>query len=289
MILVTGAAGKTGKAIVRRLAAEKHSVRAMVRRAEQQTELQQLGATEAVVGDLEHAADVSAAVHGVRAVYHICPNMHPREFSIGKSIIDAATQTGVAHFVYHSVLHPQVPEMPHHWEKIRVEGVLFQSGVPFTIVQPTAYMQNVLAHRQRISTDGVYPVPYSAGTRLGMVDLADVAAAVAAIFAAPEMHIGATYELATDERLSQTEVAAVLGESLGRTVQVEQQSLSAWEKQARAAGLGDYQIETLLKMFRYYDRYGLWGNGRVLTWLLGRAPVTFEKFVRDIISNENLF
>lgn len=279
MILVTGAAGKTGKAIVRQLAAEGHAVRAMVRRAEQQAELRQLGATETPVGDLEHAADVSAAVHGVRAVYHICPNMHPREFSIGKTIIDAAAQAGVGHFVYHSVLHPQVAEMPHHWEKMRVEGYLFQSGVPFTIVQPAAYMQNVLAHRQRISVDGVYPVPYSAGTRLGMVDLADVAAAVAAIFSAPESHIGGTYELATDERLSQTEVAAILSESLGRTVRVEQQSLLAWEAQARAAGLGEYQIETLLKMFRYYDRFGFWGNGRVLTWLLGKPPTTFTEFV----------
>ncbi len=283
MILVTGAAGKTGKAIVRQLAASGQSVRAMVRREEQRAVLQQLGAAETVVGDLERRADVSAAVHGVRAVYHICPNMHPREFSIGKTIIDAAAQSGVAHFVYHSVLHPQVAEMPHHWEKMRVEAYLFRADVPFTIVQPVAYMQNVLAQWQRIAVHGVYPVPYGIGTQLGMVDLADVAAAVTAIFSAPEMHIGATYELATDERLSQVEVAVVLSESLGRTVRVEQVSLSDWEKQARTAGLNDYQIETLLKMFRYYDRFGFWGNGRVLTWLLGEKPTSFRMFIEDYI------
>ena len=279
MILVTGAAGKTGKAMVRQLAARGLPVRAMVRRVEQQAELQQLGAAETPVGDLERAADVSAAARGVRAVYHICPNMHPHEFSIGKTIIDAAARAGVSHFVYHSVLHPQVEEMPHHWEKMRVEAYLFRAGVPFTIVQPAAYMQNVLAHRERIAVHGVYPVPYGVGTRLGIVDLADVAAAAATILAEPAAHIGAIYELATDERLSQTEVAAVLGESLGRAVRAEQVSLSVWEENARATGLGDYQVETLLKMFRYYDRFGFWGNGRVLAWLLGRQPVTFRTFV----------
>lgn len=287
MILVTGAAGKTGKAVVQQLAAKELPVRAMVRRAEQRAELRRLGATETMVGDLETAADVSAAVRGVHAVYHICPNMHPHEFSIGETIVDAAVRHGVGHFVYHSVLHPQVEEMPHHWQKMRVEAYLFRAGVPFTIVQPAAYMQNILTHRQRITMHGVYPVPYGVGTRLGMVDLADVSAAVATILAEPAAHVGATYELATDERLSQTEVAAILSASLGQSVRAEQVSLSDWEAQARAAGLGDYQVETLLKMFRYYDRFGFWGNGRVLTWLLGRKPATFGKFAERNLMRGN--
>jgi hypothetical protein len=43
--------------------------------------------------------------------------------------------------------------------------------------------------------------------------------------------------------------------------------------------MGAYQIETLVKMFRYYDRYGFWGNPRALTYLIGRAPTKFETFV----------
>ena len=53
----------------------------------------------------------------------------------------------------------------------------------------------------------------------------------------------------------------------------------AW---ARASGLGEYQVQTLLQMFRYYECYGFWGNPRVLTWLLRRSPTTFAGFVERV-------
>jgi len=96
----------------------------------------------------------------------------------------------------------------------------------------------------------------------------------------PAEHIGATYELATDERLSQLEVAAVLSDALARPVSVRRTPLDALVSGAEASGLGGYRIDTLVKMFKYYDQFGFWGNGRVLTWLLGRQPASFAEFVR---------
>jgi hypothetical protein len=82
--------------------------------------------------------------------------------------------------------------------------------------------------------------------------------------------------------LSQIEVAAILGRHLGRPVRAEFVPLETWERRARASGLSDYQVETLVKMFRYYARHGFWGNPRVLGWLLGRPPATFAAFVARI-------
>lgn len=279
MILVTGAAGKTGMAIIRQLAAKEIPVRAFVHRETHAESVRQHGAAQVFIGDLYDSQAVSAAMVGVRAVYHICPNVNPDEFTIGKTIIDTAVSAGVEQFVFHSVLHPQVEAMPHHWEKMRVEAYLFQSQMPFTILQPVAYMQNVLAQWENIIQQGAYTVPYGEQTRLGMVDLADVAEAAATVLTEPG-HIGATYELATDERLSQVEVAAVLSETLARPVSVQRTPLEAWVSRAEASGLGGYQIDTLVKMFKYYDRFGFWGNGRVLTWLLGRQPTSFAGFIR---------
>jgi uncharacterized protein YbjT (DUF2867 family) len=183
----------------------------------------------------------------------------------------------VARIVYHSVLHPQVEAMPHHWHKMRVEECLFVSGVPYTILQPAAYMQNILAQWDSITGEGVYPVPYGADTRLGMVDLEDVAAAAAAVVAGPG-HTGAVYELAGPEVLTQTEVASILGRQLGREVRVRVVPLDEWAAGVRAAGLGDYAVETLRRMFAYYDRHGFWGNPNVLGWLLGRPPTGFSTF-----------
>jgi uncharacterized protein YbjT (DUF2867 family) len=155
---------------------------------------------------------------------------------------------------------------------------LFESGLRYTILQPTAYMQNVLAYWSQILEHGVYPVPYAVETRLSMVDLEDVAKAAAIVLTEPG-HTGATYELVGEEAMTQVEATEVLSRQLGRPVRAEVVPLDVWEQRARAAGLGDYRTETLIKMFRYYERYGFWGNPRVLGWLLRRPPTTFAAFV----------
>jgi uncharacterized protein YbjT (DUF2867 family) len=278
LILVTGAAGKTGQAIIRALITKGQAVRALVHHPHQKAFVKDLGAREAVVGDMRTQTIMDEAARGMRAIYHICPNVSPDELPIGRAAIAAARKAGVERFVYHSVLHPQTEAMPHHWKKLRVEEQIFESGLPYTILQPTAYMQNVLAQWEQIVSEGVYHVPYAVETRLGMVDLGDVAAAAAIVLTEPG-HTGATYELAGGEALSQEEVAASLSQQLSRKVIAQAIPLSVWEQGARAAGLGEYQVKTLLSMFRYYDRHGFWGNPQVLSWLLHRPPTTFAAFV----------
>lgn len=283
MILVTGAAGKTGRAVVRALVARGAVVRALVHRREQIEAVRALGARDVAAGDMRDGADVARAMAGMRAVYHICPNVHPDEVTIGQVAIDAARESGVQRFVYHSVLHPQVEAMPHHWRKMRVEERLFESGLDYTILQPAAYMQNVLAQWDNVVQRRIYVVPYGVETRLGMVDLEDVAEAAARVLTEPG-HAGATYELAGPEALAQTEVAEILGRQLEHDVTAQQVPLETWAQQARAAGMGGYQVEALLQMFRYYDRHGFWGSPRVLGWLLGRAPAAFEAFVAQAVA-----
>jgi uncharacterized protein YbjT (DUF2867 family) len=286
VILVTGAAGKTGRAVVRALGALGTSVRALVYRPTQVPVLMSLGVQDVVAGDMRTQAVLDRAVEGVQSVYHICPNMSPDEFALGQMITQAARTAGVTHFVYHSVLHPQTEAMPHHWQKLRVEEHIFETGLPYTILQPAAYMQNVLAGWGAIVEHGVYRVPYALDTRLGMVDLEDVAA-VAAMVLTESGHLGAVYELSGAEALTQIEVAAELSRGLGRPVQAELISLDEWVRGVRAAGLGNYQVETLIKMFHYYEQYGLWGNPNALTWLLGRQPMTFSAFVERSAGNRS--
>lgn len=286
MILITGAAGKTGQAIIRASVDRKATVRAFVYRDEYVAVVKELGAKEAIVGDLRDEAAFRQAADGVHAIYHICPNMSPDEIAISRTAIAAARASGVRHFVYHSVLHPQTEAMPHHWHKMRVEEMLFESRLDFTVLQPAAYMQNILAGWTMIVEQGIYRVPYPVETRLGLVDLADVAAAAAIALTEPG-HTGATYELAGSEVLTQVEVASILSDVLERPVRAEQIPITDWIQQAHIAGLGAYQIETLVKMFHYYEQNDFWGNPRVLGWLLNRPPTRFRAFVEDFIARHN--
>lgn len=278
MILVTGSGGKTGQAVVRALSGAGESVRALVRRPEQAAQLDRLGATDVVGGDLLRAPDVERAMTGVRAVYLIAPNVHPQEDRIGEIAISTARSVGIERLVYHSVLHPQTREMPHHWQKLAVEERLFESGLGFTVLQPAAYMQNVLAYRDAVVEHGVYRVPYGEGGALSLVDLDDVAA-VAARVLTEGGHEDAVYELAGPAALSPGDIGDALSRALGRPVETQAAPLPEWVEEARAGGVDGYALDALTRMFSYYDRHGLRGSPRVLECLLGRPATTFADFV----------
>ncbi len=280
MILVTGAAGKTGQAVIKALASSTYEVRALVHRKAQQAPAKLAGASQVFIGDLSDPVSLKDAVRGVKSVYHICPNVSPNEIEYGRRIIEASQMAGVERFVYHSVLHPQIQAMPHHWAKMRVEEILFDSGLPFTILQPAAYMQNLLSYWNDI-VSGSLPIPYSADTLLGMVDLQDVAEAAAIVIGDPKYE-GAIFELVGPDRYTQGEIVEILSNMLNLPVHIEQIPLEKWEKEALLKGLGRYQVDTLIAMFRYYDRRNFWGNSMVLGWLLGRQPTNFETFLRGI-------
>ena len=282
MILITGATGKTGQAVIAALALRgARGLRALVRPGGQSSPAAKKISAQAeiVVGDLLDTDALTAACSGVHALYHICPNMHPQETAIGRKVIAAACAARVSRFVYHSVLHPQVESMPHHWNKMRVEEMLCAAQLSFTILQPGAYMQNLLPDWLTISERGVHRVPYPPDTRLSLLDLADLAAVAALVLTEPG-HSSATYELCSTPGLTQTQLAACFSEQLNRAVRTESISLSDWEKAARARGLADYAVATLLAMFRYYALQGLCGSPNVLRWLLAREPTTLAAFVQ---------
>lgn len=283
MILVTGAGGKTGQAVVEALSDRGAAVRALVRRDEQVPEMAELGADEVVVADLQDPAEMQVAMGGAQSAYLIVPNMHPEEIRIGEVAIAAARNSGVERMVYHSVLHPQTREMPHHWQKLAVEERLFESGLGFTILQPAAYMQNLMPYWNEIVEEGVYRVPYGESAALSLVDLDDVAEVAARVLTTSEFE-GAIYELVGPEALSPRQIARRLSARLRREVRAETVSLDDWVEEAHATGLSGYRLESLTAMFSYYDRHGLVGNPQALEWLLSRSPTTFDEFVERTAS-----
>jgi uncharacterized protein YbjT (DUF2867 family) len=278
MILVTSSAGLTGRTVISALAASGHRVRALIRRAEQAAVVTEAGAADVAVADLLDAAAIRRAMAGAEDVYFVCPRMSKDEPAIGAAMIHAATAAGVRHFVYHSAIHAQLVDMPHHAGKLRVEKALIESRLDYTILQPARYMQNTLTEWPRITGRGVYHVPYSPDVAMCLVDLEDVAAVAAAITGV-RAHFGATYGLDGPESLSAAQEAAILTDVLGHPVTARQVPIDEWRRAAEKIRTAS-QIDYMLKMFAFYDRHGLrGGNPNVLTWILGRAPATYRAFV----------
>ncbi len=279
-ILITGAGGKTGIAVCQALTKKGFKIRAWVRQDAYTPPLRQIGIDDFIVGDLLEYLLAERAMRGVGAVYHIPPNMNPNELSIAENLIESAQREGVERLVYHSVLHPQVEEMPHHWQKMRVEERLFASGLAFTILQPAVYMQNLLGYSQSIQQDGVYAIPYSLDAPLSQVHLGDVAEAAMKVLV-EDNHAYAIYELCGSEVLTAREIAHRLSTHLARPVEAIPIDRDEWQRKMLAEGMPEYAVNTLLKMFLYYEKYGMRGNPNVLRMLLGRSPTTFDEFLAE--------
>ena len=283
MILVTGAGGKTGRVLIETLS-KVESVCAFVHRQSSVPVVKSLGAEKVIVGDMLDEAALEAALEGTRAVYHISPNMCLDELQIGRLIIRQALNLGVEHFVYHSVLHPQTEKMAHHWGKLRVEELILESGLSFTILQPAPYMQNLLVGWKKTLEDEMLRVPYSVYSKFSFIDLADLAEA-ATITLTAAGHRNATYELAGTVPFSHEEVGEIMKSVLNRSIRVEQEEISEWR--LRAVEINESALENLVKMFEYYDKYGLSGNPNVLRWVLGREPASLGNFIQRSMKQSN--
>ncbi|MBD5560106.1 MAG: NmrA family NAD(P)-binding protein [Clostridia bacterium] len=278
MILITGASGQVGCAVIRALQAEGLETRALVHSEGGAARVRAAGASEVVVADMENKADLETAFAGTDAVYHIAPAAHPREEELGRRILEVALKYGV-YFVYHSVLHSVLLDLPHHRQKLHMENAVVESGLVYTIVQPAVFMQMLTPGLETAAQTGVFPQKFFTGsdTQLNLVDLTDAAQAVAAIFKSGRYRNG-SYELCGPENISLQDLQAALSAVLGREIRTA--FISDENFLARSgADPESYQAKTLLAMFAHYNRHSFRGNDQVLRWILGRKPVTVEEFL----------
>ena len=281
MILVTSASGHVGTAIVRALTRAGLPVRAFVHSEEGKGQLSQLGVNDVVVGDLLDPTQLGAAFEGVTQVFHIGPPENPGEFAIGQAMIDLAKTHGVRQFVYFSVLQPFLSSLRHHWNKLLTQEYLVDSGVPYTVLNPTMFMQDPV----RAVQSGVMAAPYSPDQPMSVVDLADVAE-VAVKVLCEQSHLRAAYDLVGDQPLSLRQMAETVGKVAGRTIEVQQAALEdVTVRLPRSTPIEAYGSDSLERMFLYYSRHGLTGSPNVLGWVLGRLPTSYEAFVRKSLAH----
>jgi uncharacterized protein YbjT (DUF2867 family) len=279
MILVIGASGYTGLAVIRALAIRGTSSRALIRDRAKADIVQAAGATEIAVGDLRDVDSVELAATGCDGIYFIGPRFMPEEAQVGRAIIDIAVRVGVQRFVYSGVYHPSIRDLLNHQVKVEVEDWLYRTDLEFTVLQPARFMHGpVLSSWSRIMSEGVYLDAFSPDRPMAFVDYDDVAEAAAIALTEPTLLRG-TFELSTGEYTGH-EVAAHISAALGRPVRAEQAALEDYEPAQGPAMANPYAREGFARLRQYYDDYGFrGGNTLVLETILGRKPTDFPAFV----------
>jgi len=211
-ILVFGATGTHGGAVARALLGAGHSITAFVRdpRSPRALALEQDGARLAV-GDLGEPSSVRRALDGMQAAYAVTTPFDggpEEEVRQGEQIIAAATQVRLPWLMLASVASATDANVPHFRSKARIEELLKESTLAWTVVAPSYFYENVLSSAEAIR-EGRLPLALPPQTPLQQVALADLGALVAAILARPAEHIGERIEVAGDDPTPEAMAAAI--------------------------------------------------------------------------------
>ena len=278
MIVIVGASGAVGTPAIRHLSRMGASVRALTSNPRSAERLSGLGVSETVIGDFRSDGDVARTLAGAESVFLVSPRFTEDEAEIGIRVVEAAKGEGVRHFVYSSAFHPQLASMDHHATKLRIEEAVIESGLAFTIVQPSMFMQNVRVEWREVVENGVYRRPYSPHRKMSVIDTGDLGEAIARVLTDPTLR-GGTYELCSGESLTHAEMAAIFSEVLGWEVTAQKRSLEDWRSWAAERGWAKWSIEAYARMCDHYDAHGYpGGNALALRAILGREPTGYRAF-----------
>ncbi|SDL23683.1 Uncharacterized conserved protein YbjT, contains NAD(P)-binding and DUF2867 domains [Glycomyces sambucus] len=228
-ILVTGATGRQGGAVAARLLADGWRVRALTRDASsaKAKALKESGA-EVVEGDLGDRNSLDRAAAGAWGVFSVHAGAYeggPYGHDLGHeersaaNLGAAAKQAGAAHLVHSSAVGvggPLEPHMEMLQRKAEAERAIRASGVPYTMLRPTSFMENTFDSFRELQ-DGALVTALHAGTYEPHIAADDIAAFAAIAFADPAAHEGKAYELAGDD-ITQLEKAAIISRVTGRQV-----------------------------------------------------------------------
>lgn len=278
MILITGATGTNGQELVRQLAAAGHRVRALVRNPAKAANLNGVN-VELAVGDFDQPTTLDAALRGIEKAFLLTP-VAEHFVERQTAFIQAAKRAGVRHLVKFSGmgadarassellrLHAQTDEM------------LRRSDVPFTILQPNAFHQNMLGSVGAIKAQGRFYLPLKNAAQ-STVDVRDINA-VACKALTSSSHEGKAYVITGPEALTFRQVADKLSAVVGRKIEYVDVPLSAAADGMRQSGMPEWNVRVVAELLGYFAS----GAAATVTdtdpRLLGRPAISFEQFAKE--------
>ena len=264
-VLITGATGQQGGAVIRHMLAKGWNLRALTRNSSSDTaqNLARQG-VELAQGDLEDPASLERAAQGVYGIYSV-QNFWKvgakREVQQGKNVADVAKKTGVEHFVYSSVGGAERNSGIGHWAtKWEIEQYIRQLGLPATMIRPAAFMENYYLEHAEIGVltfipqigmvQGKFVDAVRADKPYQTIAVDDIGAFVALAFDRPEEFVGQVLEIAGSE-LTNQEAAQVFSRVLGKPIAFEELPMPVVQ---RVLGEEFYQ------MYRWFNEEGFKAN-----------------------------
>ena len=275
MIVISGATGNVGSELVEQLNLLDVPFRALVRDPALARSL--VGPEiELVAGDFGRPESLEAALAGAERLFLLCATSR-EQVELESRAVAAAAGAGVSHVVKLSMLgadpRSQVPYRRWHGE---IEAALERSGLVYTLLRPTFYMQ---VTRGMLAPDGALYVPAGEG-RLGWIDVRDVASAAVRVLT-ESGHEGRAYALSGPQSLGFAEVARKLSAASGHQVDYIDVPPDAAREGMVSMGMPEWQVEASLAMLTSMREGGFDVVSDDYERVVGVPPHSFDEFARD--------
>lgn len=236
-ILVTGATGHQGGAVLDSLIKDGWSVTALTRGKSRDAvlSLERKGA-DIIIGDLndkEFLRKILKGFYGVFLVTTFIEDGTEAEIRRGKNLASAAKEAGVEHFIFSSVGSANLNTgIPHFDSKYEIEKYIKEIGLSATIFRPVSFTYNYETPEFRESVmNGLISTALPPESKIQLITLEDLGAFVCMAFDDPVQYIGKSIDLASDE-LTMTQIAFIFGRVIGRDVLYEQIPIEELEKKS---------------------------------------------------------
>ncbi|MGB9235858.1 MAG: SDR family oxidoreductase [Terriglobales bacterium] len=274
MILITGAGGNVGKEVLKQIAQTEVRVRAAFQSVGKATTVP--AGVEIVAMDYNQPETVRAALQDVERVFLVGPPT-ANLLALERKAVDEIRRSG-ADVVKLSATGGRGAIFPR--QHADSEEYIKSSGVPYIFLRPNGFMQNLVIYNSgTINSQNAFYGCQGDG-KVSHIDLRDIAA-VAVKVLTESWQSGAAYTLTGPEAITNTRIAEILSEDMGREIHYVDLPAEQFELALVGAGVPQWSANALLDLQQFYRK----GRASAVTHdveeLLGRKPISFEQFSRD--------
>jgi uncharacterized protein YbjT (DUF2867 family) len=278
-ILVTGATGNVGSALLGYLNTTDADFRALTHDESKAHKLRERG-FEVIVGDFSEPEALGPALEGVGTVFLLTP-IHPEQVSQASKVIKAAKDSGNDPRIVRLSVHQASHEAPTRISRqhAEIEDELISSGLPYTILRPQSFMQNTLAVARTVASEGKIYQPFKDG-KLGMIDARDIGE-VAAKILSEGGHEGKVYTLTGPTTISFHDVAEALSEVLGKEVSYVAIPLEKAKEAMLNMGIPEWTADALNEYAKAHSQGYSDFTTEEVEQLTGHPATSYKKFASD--------
>ena len=283
MILLTGITGNNGGATANALLGKGVKFRALVRDLDKAADWATKG-VELVQGDLNSPASVKAALEGIDSAVLVMPNGQDQQ-RLELAFIATAKEAGLPWII--KLSSPEAVRgttSPTPLVHLAAEDAIKESGMNWTFVRPSFFMQNFRGAIPQAKATGKFAMPMGEGNA-ALTDCADAGAFIAHILTDgnPAQHYDQCYDITgPDPVMTFAEIAKVIGDAIGKEVVYEHADPKAYQEKLRPFVTSDWHSDAVAHLFAEIAD-GTTPGHKTSTFqdIMGRPGKSFSEFVTE--------